>query len=129
MPGEAGQQPGAPGAQAGQESAPAGGEGTVEGCLGMSAGNFTVTDKSGTSYRLNIPATADASKLSQHVGEEVRVTGALTGAGQPSGAEAASSASASGAASAAGGQPSIAVTKVDKIGDKCNSNAQKPASK
>jgi hypothetical protein len=46
-----------------------------EGCLGGSAPNYTLTDKSGTAYKLNMPANADISKLASHVGESVQVKG------------------------------------------------------
>jgi hypothetical protein len=47
----------------------------TEGCLGGSNPNFTITDKAGTTYKLNIPPRADTSKLAQHVGEPVQVAG------------------------------------------------------
>src|SRR5215467_14524820 len=47
----------------------------VEGCLGGSNPNYTLTDSSGTTYKLNIPPTADTSKLASHVGESVNVAG------------------------------------------------------
>ena len=47
----------------------------TEGCLGGSDQNFTLTDKAGTTYKLNISPTADTSKLGQHVGESVAVAG------------------------------------------------------
>jgi hypothetical protein len=127
MPGETPQQPGTPADQAGQDASAAGS--SVEGCLGGSAGNFTVIDKSGTTYQLQLPAGADTSKLNAHLGEEVRVTGTMANAKQPGDTSSASSASASGAAGASGSQPSIAVTKIDKVGDKCTSNVQNPPSK
>lgn len=126
QPGMPGQQP-TPADQAGQDASAAAAGSSIEGCLGGSAGNFTVSDKSGTTYQLQLPAGADTSKLTSHVGEEVRVSGTMANAKQSNGADAASSTSASGAAGAAS-QPSIAVTKIDKIGDKC-SNAQNPPSK
>lgn len=137
-PAEPGQQPAAPAAaqqpgmpsdqasQAGQDASAAGAGNSVEGCLGGSAGNFTIIDKSGITYQLQLPAGADASKLNSHLGEEVRVTGTMANAKQSGDASAASSTS--GAAGASGSQPSIAVTKIDKIGDKCTSNVQTPPS-
>ena len=50
----------------------------IEGCLGGSSPNFTVTDKTGTSYKLDIPPGADASVLSKHIGESVQVQGNVT---------------------------------------------------
>jgi len=55
----------------------------TEGCLGGSAPNFTITDKTGTSYRLNMPPNADTSKLASHVGESVQVQGDVKDAGKP----------------------------------------------
>src|SRR5260370_14234092 len=54
----------------------AGSETTVQGCLGGSDGNYTLTDKNGTSFHL----TADTAKLSEHVGHEIKVTGTATSA-------------------------------------------------
>ena len=61
---------GQPGSQGQAVNAP-----VTEGCLGGSDPNFTLTDKAGTTYKLNIPPTADTSKLGQHVGESVAVAG------------------------------------------------------
>lgn len=52
----------------------------IEGCLSGSAGNFTLTDASGTAYQL----AGDTSKLSDHVGHQVRVWGDNSGAGASS---------------------------------------------
>lgn len=59
----------------------------VEGCLGGSAPDFTVTDKAGTVYKMDIPKNADASPLSSHIGESVRVKGMVNGAGASSSAK------------------------------------------
>jgi len=61
---------GQPGSQGQAANAP-----VTEGCLGGSDPNFTITDKAGTTYKLNIPPSADTSKLGQHVGESVAVAG------------------------------------------------------
>ena len=50
----------------------------IEGCLGGSSPNFTVTDKTGSAYKLDIPPGADASVLSKHIGESVQVQGNVT---------------------------------------------------
>jgi hypothetical protein len=66
------------------ESTPtgAGGEKTVQGCLGGSDGNYTLTDKNGTSFQL----TGETAKLAEHVGHEVKVTGTISSASaSPSG--------------------------------------------
>jgi hypothetical protein len=130
QPGQPGMAPANPAdqaSQAGQDSSAAAAGNSVEGCLGGSAGNFNIIDKSGVTYQLQLPAGADSSKLNSHIGEEVRVTGTMSNAKQS--ADAASSTSASGAAGASGSQPSISVSKIDKVGDKCTSNVKNPGSK
>src|SRR5215470_16411781 len=47
----------------------------TEGCLGGHAPNYTIKDKTGTAYKLNMPPNADTSKLTPHVGESVQVQG------------------------------------------------------
>jgi hypothetical protein len=47
---------------------------SIQGCLSGSDGNYTLTDHQGTAYQL----TGDTSKLSAHVGHEVKITG-MTG--------------------------------------------------
>ena len=44
---------------------------TIEGCLSGSDGNYSLTDKSGTTYQL----TGDTAKLQNHVGHTIQVTG------------------------------------------------------
>src|SRR5579859_5624676 len=46
----------------------------IEGCLSGSNGNYTLTDKNGTAYQLS----GDTSKLADHVGHEVKITGTLS---------------------------------------------------
>ena len=53
----------------------------TQGCLGGSASSYTLTDKAGKSYKLNIPANADASALASHIGESVLVLGPVNNAG------------------------------------------------
>lgn len=76
---------------------------TVEGCVGGSAGSYTLTDSSGKTYQL----AGDTSKLGDHVGHDVKVTG--------------TTASAAGAAapSAAGSTPTITVTKIKMVSATC----------
>jgi hypothetical protein len=102
-----------------------GGGNSLEGCLGGSAGKYTVVDKAGTTYQLQLPAGADTSKLDAHLGQEIRVTGTMSNA-----TDSTSSAAAAGAARAgSAGQPSISVTKIDKIADTCGTNpSTKPPS-
>jgi hypothetical protein len=67
-----------PGSQGQVANAP-----VTEGCLGGTAPNFTITDKAGTTYKLNIPPSADTSKLASHVGEPVQVLGNVNTADKP----------------------------------------------
>jgi hypothetical protein len=53
----------------------------TEGCLGGSNPNFTITDKAGTTYKLNFPPDADISSLASHVGESVQVAGEVKDGG------------------------------------------------
>lgn len=71
--GQATTQSGAPSAAPGQATnAP-----VTEGCLGGSNPNYTITDKAGTTYKLNIPPNADTASLARHVGESVQVAGTV----------------------------------------------------
>lgn len=54
----------------------------TEGCLGGRDPHYTITDKAGTTYKLNIPASADTSKLASHVGEPVQVLGDVKDTGK-----------------------------------------------
>jgi hypothetical protein len=74
------QQPGGTGQAGSQGQAPS--VPVTEGCLGGSNPNFTITDKAGTTYKLNIPPSADTSKLAQHVGESVQVAGNVKDTGK-----------------------------------------------
>src|ERR1700733_1113470 len=69
----------------------------IEGCLSGSAGSYTLTDQTGKAWTL----AGDTSKLTEHVGHQVRVMGSGSDSGaasSPSG----SSASAGGSSSGAG---------------------------
>jgi hypothetical protein len=63
-------QPSTPGSPDQASNAP-----ITEGCLGGSDPNYTITDKTGTAYKLNLPANANTASLVSHVGESVRVKG------------------------------------------------------
>ena len=54
----------------------------MEGCLGGSDPAYTLTDKAGTTYKLNFPNTANVSVLASHVGESVKVMGDVQDAGK-----------------------------------------------
>ena len=92
-----------------QATAPSSDSNGVQGCLGGSGDNYTVTDKTGTTYQLQLPSGGDTSKLKEHIGNEVLVTGAVANAasGSPS------------AASSSAGQPSINVRGISKVSDTC----------
>lgn len=66
--------------QMGQTSGKTASQASVEGCLHGSNGNYTLVADSGTVYQL----TGDTSKLSEHVGHEMRIMG--TTSSSPSGA-------------------------------------------
>jgi cytoskeletal protein RodZ len=75
---------------------------TVEGCLGGATGGFTLIDSSGKTYQL----AGDTSKLSEHVGHMVRITGSEEG----------------GATANAGAQPTLTVKNVKMVSSSCPSN-------
>lgn len=93
---------------------------TVEGCLGGSAGNFTLTSSSGTTYQL----AGDTSKLSNHVGEQVEITGSTSSASasstSPSSSASSSTSPSASASGAAGGGQTLTVQKVRKIASSCS---------
>jgi hypothetical protein len=110
-----------------QASQATSGQDVVEGCLGGSAGNFTLTDQAGASYQLQLPQGSDNAKLSQHIGQEVRVTGTMASAASSSAGQTPSSAGQ--AATSPSGSQTITVTKMDKISDTCSSSSGKSPSK
>jgi hypothetical protein len=68
-------QPSNPGSGQSQAQGQAPNAPITEGCLGGKDPHYTITDKAGTTYKLNIPPTANTSKLASHVGEPVQVLG------------------------------------------------------
>jgi hypothetical protein len=95
---------------------------TIQGCLGGSTGNFTLTDKSGMTYQL----AGNTSDLSKHVGEEVSIRGSSSASGSASAnagsASGSSSTSPSAGASSSANQPTFNVTDVTKISSTCSSS-------
>ena len=93
---------------------------SIEGCLGGSAGNWTLTDQSGKTWQL----AGDTSKLSDHVGHQVRITGSEAGGAAstsgPSSGAGAGAATAGGAGS--GAQSTFTVKKVKMISSSCPTN-------
>lgn len=108
---------------------PASGENIVEGCLGGSAGHYTVTDKTGTSYKLDLPPNADTSVLDQHLGQEIRVMGTMANGPSSAAASPGSGASTASPGGASMAQASITPSKMQKIGDTCKSSSGVPSSK
>jgi hypothetical protein len=92
--------------------------GAIEGCLNGSAGNWTLTDQSGKTYQL----AGDTSKLSDHVGHQVRITGTDNSSSASSSGSTGSStsSSATGAGSSSGSQPTFTVKKVKMISSPCS---------
>jgi hypothetical protein len=87
--------------QTGKDAAAAGT--TFEGCIGGSAGSYTLTDSSGKVYQLS----GDTSKLGDHVGHDVKVTGTV------------GSAAGAAAAGAVGATPTLTVKKVKMVSATC----------
>ncbi len=85
------------------------GQTTVEGCLSRSEGGYTLTGKSGTTYKLS----GDTSKLSAHVGHEMKIKGTVTEASPTTGAPSATSSSAS--------EPNLDVTSFKHVSETCTS--------
>ena len=94
---------------------------SIEGCLSGSAGNWTLTDQSGKTYQLS----GDTSKLSDHVGHQIRVTGtdnsssASSSGSMGSSPSSGSGSGATGAGSSSGSQPTFTVQKVKMISSSC----------
>ncbi len=96
---------------------------SIEGCLGGSAGNWTLTDQSGKTWQL----AGDTAKLSDHVGHQVRITGSEAGgaassSSSPSSGAGAGAATAGGTGAASGAQSTFTVKKVKMISSSCPTN-------
>jgi hypothetical protein len=95
-------------------------EASIEGCLNGSAGSWTLTDSTGKTWQL----AGDTSKLGDHVGHQVRISGseASASASPSSGAAGgAASTAPSGAGSSSSSQPTFNVKKVKMISSSCPS--------
>lgn len=94
---------------------------SIEGCLSGSAGNFTLTDQSGKTWQL----AGDTSKLSDHVGHQIRLMGtdnssSASGSSSPSSSIPSSSAGATGAGTSSGA--TFTVNKVKMISSTCSTS-------
>jgi hypothetical protein len=90
-----------------QTSTSTGSQTSVEGCLSSSAGKYMLTDKEGKMYEL----TGDTSKLAEHVGHEIKVTGT----------ESAGSAASTGTMSKESTEATLDVTSFKHISKTCKS--------
>ena len=97
-----------------QTGASASGQATVQGCLQGSDGNYTLTDKNGTTYQLQ----GDTSKLSAHVGHEVQITGSTTSAST-------ATSPTTGTPAGATQQPTLTVQNMKHISKTCKSASTK----
>ena len=88
---------------------------TVEGCLAGSDGNYTLTDAQGVNYEL----TGDTSKLAEHIGHEVKVTGRVKHDSGPS-----SESKTVGTGTAPGPTP-ISVMSVKHVSKSCKTGMSK----
>jgi Protein of unknown function (DUF5818) len=88
---------------------------SVKGCLSRSGSDYTLTDKSGTTFKL----TGDTSKLSDHVGHEVQITGTENSASSSAASSTASSSS----------QPTIDVSSMKHISETCSSQSKSDSQK
>ena len=89
----------------------------IEGCLSGSSGSYTLTDQSGKAWQL----AGDTSKLTEHVGHQVRVMGSDSGSSAASSSGGDASA-ASGSGGAAGAGSTFTVKKVKMISSSCSTS-------
>jgi len=87
---------------------------SIEGCLAGSSGNYTLTDTAGKSWQL----AGDTSKLTEHVGHQVRITGSEAGGAGDKGGSSASAGAGAGA-SGSSGQSTYTVQKVKMVSSSC----------
>ncbi len=106
-------------AASGQATPVASGETSVKGCLSGASGSYTLTDDNGTAYQL----TGDTSKLAEHVGHEIKVTGTSAAAAPASSSAAPASADGSTPATPASSasQQTLQVSSVKHISKTCQS--------
>jgi hypothetical protein len=98
--------------QTGQTASSDSADRTVQGCLNGSGGNYTLTDHEGNSYKLS----GEPSKLSEHLGHEIEITGTLASVPESPGA---STAAGSAPGPKGGTAVVINVTTVKHVSDTC----------
>jgi hypothetical protein len=89
----------------------------IEGCLSGSSGSYTLTDQSGKAWQL----AGDTSKLTEHVGHQVRVMGSDGGSSAASSSSGDASAS-GGSGASAGAASTFTVKKVKMISSSCSTS-------
>jgi hypothetical protein len=82
---------------------------TIEGCLSGANGKYTLTDQQGKSYDLS----GDTSKLANHVGHEVKITGTVSSG----------SASSTGSQMGSSSGQSLEVTSMKHVSKTCKNNS------
>jgi hypothetical protein len=101
--------------------------GVSQGCLNGSAGNYTLTSSTGSTYQL----TGSTDELAQHVNQQVRLKGtpiavSASASTSPSGTSGSStpssSTNSSTPTSSSSSQQSFTVSKVTKISDTCSTS-------
>lgn len=90
---------------------------SIEGCLSGSSGSYTLTDQSGKAWQL----AGDTSKLSDHVGHQIRLTGTENSSSAASSSSPSSSAASTGASSSGSGS-SFNVKRVKMISSSCSTS-------
>ncbi len=100
-------------------------ENAIEGCLGGTAGNYTVTDKSRMVYTLQLPDDSHNADIDKLVGKEVGVKGTLAEASaSPSAPEPDSGASKEPSEKTAPKTQTIKATSLEKLGDTCSAKGE-----
>jgi hypothetical protein len=95
--------------------------GSIQGCLGGSDGNFTLTqDSTGTIFKL----VGSNDRLKQHVGHEVAVSGQTSG--DTGSAASAQGSPSSGATDATASGSTIQVSDVKMVSTQCSSSSNTP---
>jgi hypothetical protein len=94
-----------------QSATSSGSQVTVQGCLSGSDGKYMLTDDQGKMYNLG----GDTSKLADHVGHEVKITGTQSAAE--------TSGESGGAMSNQSNQPTLEITSMKHISKTCKNGA------
>jgi hypothetical protein len=96
-----------------------GGETSVEGCLTGANGSYTLSDISGNTYQL----TGDTSKLAEHVGHEIKVTGVSEPSATSSSAGSSAATPETAKQSAGASRQTLQISSVKPISKTCQSDS------